>query len=78
MASGLGVVAGAAAERLMRAASGPWTALPSMPSPRHSFGMAALGNRIHIVAGDVQSAMVPAPPGVSIATSAHVAFEVES
>ncbi len=59
-------------------ATDTWTALPSMPSPRHSFGMAALGNRIHIVAGDVQSAMVPAPPGVSIATSAHVAFEVES
>jgi N-acetylneuraminic acid mutarotase len=54
-----------------------WVQLPFMPSPRHSFAMAALGNRIHVVSGDVQSAMVPAPPGgVSFQTSAHDAFEV--
>lgn len=58
-------------------AANGWAQLPFMPSPRHSFAMAALGNRIHIVSGDVQSAMVPAPPGgVSFQTSAHEAFEV--
>ncbi len=50
-----------------------WIQLPFMPSS-HSF---ALGNRIHFVSGDVQSAMVPAPPGgVSFQTSVHDAFEV--
>lgn len=57
-------------------ATDTWEQLPKMPSPRHSFAMAAVANRIHVVSGDVQSAMVPAPPGVSIQTSAHDAFEV--
>ncbi len=52
-----------------------WAPLPYMPSPRHSFAMAALGNRIHIVSGDVQSAMVPLPKGASFVTNAHDAFE---
>ncbi len=57
-------------------ASNTWWQLPPMPSPRHEVAMTALGNRIHIVGGAVQSAIVPLPPGVSFATPAHDAFEV--
>jgi N-acetylneuraminic acid mutarotase len=57
-------------------AADTWAQLPYMPSPRHSFAMAAVGNRIHIVSGDVQSAMVPLPGGASFVTNAHDAFEV--
>ena len=57
-------------------AADTWAQLPYMPSPRHSFAMAALGNRIHVVSGDVQSAIVPPPKGVSLQTDAHDAFEV--
>ena len=56
-------------------AADTWAQLPYMPSPRHSFAMATVGTRIHIVSGDVQSAMVPLPPGASFVTSAHDAFE---
>src|SRR5437588_242271 len=57
-------------------AADTWAQLPYMPSPRHSFAMAAVGNRIHAVSGDVQSAIVPPPKGVSLQTDAHDAFEV--
>ncbi len=57
-------------------ATDTWAQLPYMPSPRHSFAMAAVANRIHIVSGDVQSAMVPLPGGASFVTNAHDAFEV--
>jgi len=40
--------------------------------------MAVLGNRINVVSGDVQAAMVPPPTGVKIQTDAHDAFEVAS
>jgi hypothetical protein len=59
-------------------ATDTWAQLPYMPSPRHSFAMAAVGNRLHIVSGDVQPAMVPLPAGASFVTSAHDAFEVAS
>ncbi len=57
-------------------ASNTWWQLPSMPAPRHESAMAAIGNRIHVVCGDVQSAIVPLPKGVSFALSAHDAFEI--
>jgi N-acetylneuraminic acid mutarotase len=57
-------------------AADTWVQMPYMPSPRHSCGVATLGNRIHIVSGDVQSAMVPLPQGAAFATNAHDAFEV--
>ena len=38
--------------------------------------MAALGNRIHVAGGTVQSAIVPLPTGLSYDTDSHEAFEV--
>jgi hypothetical protein len=50
--------------------------LPSMLLPRHECIMAALGNRIHVAGGSVQSAIVPLPKGLSFDTDSHEAFEV--
>ena len=33
-----------------------WTILPSMPVSRHGLAGAVIGNRLHMVSGDVQSA----------------------
>ena len=57
-------------------ASDTWWQLPSMLLPRHECVMAALGNRIHVAGGTVQSAIVPGPKGVVFDTDAHEAFEV--
>jgi hypothetical protein len=38
--------------------------------------MAALGNRIHVAGGSVQSAIVPLPKGLAFDTDSHEAFEV--
>jgi N-acetylneuraminic acid mutarotase len=57
-------------------ASDTWWQLPSMLLPRHECIMAALGNRIHVAGGTVQSAIVPLPTGLSFDTDSHEAFEV--
>jgi N-acetylneuraminic acid mutarotase len=57
-------------------ASDTWWQLPSMLLPRHECIMAALGNRIHVAGGTVQSAIVPLPKGLNFDTDAHEAFEV--
>jgi N-acetylneuraminic acid mutarotase len=59
-------------------ASDTWWQLPSMLLPRHECVMAALGNRIHVAGGSVQSAIVPLPKGLAFETDAHEAFEVAS
>jgi N-acetylneuraminic acid mutarotase len=59
-------------------ASDTWWRLPSMLLPRHEGIMAALGNRIHVAGGTVQSAIVPLPKGLSFDTDSHEAFEVAS
>jgi N-acetylneuraminic acid mutarotase len=59
-------------------ASDTWWQLPSMLLPRHEGIMAALGNRIHVAGGSVQSAIVPLPKGVSFSTDSHEAFEVSA
>ena len=59
-------------------ASDTWWPLPSMLLPRHECIMAALGNRIHVAGGSVQSAIVPLPKGLSFDTDSHEAFEVTS
>ena len=59
-------------------ASDTWWQLPSMLLPRHECIMAALGNRIHVAGGSVQSAIVPLPKGLAFETDAHEAFEVGS
>src|SRR5215831_11181111 len=55
-------------------ASNTWTVLPSMPVSRHGLAGAVLGNRLHMVSGDVQSAGT----GVEVNTNAHDAFELEA
>ena len=52
-------------------ATNQWSILPSMPVSRHGLAGAALGNRLHMVSGDVQSAGT----GVQVHTDAHDAFE---
>lgn len=59
-------------------ASDTWWPLPSMLLPRHERIMTALGNRIHVAGGSVQSAIVPLPRGLAFETDSHEAFEVTS
>jgi N-acetylneuraminic acid mutarotase len=54
-------------------ASNRWTLMPSMPVSRHGLAGAVLGNRLHMVSGDVQSAGT----GVAVHTESHDAFELE-
>ena len=51
-----------------------WIALPQMPIPRHGLAGAVLGNRLHLVSGDVQSAGIA---GMHLHSDAHDAFEPE-
>ncbi len=53
-------------------ASNSWTVLPSMPVSRHGLAGAVVGNRLHMVSGDVQSA----GSGVQVHTDSHDAFEL--
>src|SRR5262245_1475784 len=52
-------------------ATNTWTTLPSMPTSRHGLASAVLGNRIHMVSGDTQSAL----SGAHGQTEAHDAYE---
>ena len=52
-------------------ATNTWTVLPSMPVSRHGLAGAVVGNRLHMVSGDVQSA----GSGVQVHTDSHDAFE---
>jgi N-acetylneuraminic acid mutarotase len=54
-------------------ASNSWTVLPSLPVSRHGLAGAVLGNRLHMVSGDVQSAGT----GVQVHSDSHDAFELE-
>jgi len=54
-------------------ASNSWTVLPSLPVSRHGLAGAVLGNRLHIVSGDVQSAGT----GVQVHSDSHDAFELD-
>ena len=51
-----------------------WTSMPVMPTPRHGFAAAFIGNGFHVVSGETQAAGT----GVSGATTAHDVFEVKS
>jgi hypothetical protein len=51
-----------------------WSLLPSLPVSRHGLAGAALGNRLHMVSGDVQSAGT----GIAVHTDSHDAFEPEA
>jgi N-acetylneuraminic acid mutarotase len=52
-------------------ASNSWQTLQPMPVSRHGLAGAVLGNRLHMVSGDVQSAGT----GVHVHTDAHDAYE---
>ncbi len=54
-------------------AANRWTLLPSMPVSRHGLAGAVVGNRLHMVSGDVQSAGT----GIQVHTESHDAFELE-
>jgi N-acetylneuraminic acid mutarotase len=55
-------------------AANRWAVLPSMPVSRHGLAGAVVGNRLHMVSGDVQSA----GSGVQVHTESHDAFEFEA
>ena len=52
-------------------ASNTWTEMPPMPVSRHGLAVGVIGNRLHVVSGDVQSAGT----GVEVSTPEHDAFE---
>ena len=54
-------------------ATNRWFALPRMPVPRHGLAGGIVGNRLHLVSGDVQSAGIP---GMNMHSDAHDAFEI--
>ncbi len=49
-----------------------WIVLPRMPVLRHGLAGAVIGNRLHLVSGDVQSAGIA---GMQLHADAHDAFE---
>lgn len=55
-------------------AANKWTVLPSMPVSRHGLAGAVVGNGLHMVSGDVQSAGT----GVEVHTPEHDVFELEA
>ena len=54
-------------------ANNTWSTLPSLPVPRHGLAGAVIGNRLHIVSGDVQSAGT----GVHVDSEDHDVFEFD-
>ena len=52
-------------------ASNAWTVLPSMPVSRHGLAGGVVGNRLHMVSGDVQSAGT----GVQVHSDSHDAYD---
>ena len=50
-----------------------WTVLPNMPVGRHGLAGAVVGNRLHMVSGNVQSART----GVHVHTESHDAYELK-
>jgi hypothetical protein len=54
-------------------ATNTWTVLPQLPIPRHGLAGDVIGNRLHLVSGDVQSAGIA---GMSLHSDPHDAFEL--
>lgn len=54
-------------------ATNRWSILPRMPVPRHGLAGGVIGNRLHFVSGDVQSAGIA---GVNVHSDSHDAFEI--
>lgn len=57
-------------------AANTWTTLPPIPVPRHGHAGDFLGNRLHVVSGDVQSLGGAKPDDVQIETDLHHALEI--
>jgi N-acetylneuraminic acid mutarotase len=55
-----------------------WERLPRMPVPRHGLAGAVVGNRFHLVSGDIQSSIVPRPKPAEFHVELHDAFEFSS
>jgi N-acetylneuraminic acid mutarotase len=55
-------------------AANRWTVLPQMPVSRHGLAGAVVGNKLHMVSGDVQSAGT----GVEVHSDAHDTYELEA
>jgi len=52
-------------------ASNTWSEMPAMPVSRHGLAVGVIGNQLHVISGDVQSA----GSGVEVSTGEHDAFE---
>lgn len=52
-------------------ANNGWTEMPPMPVSRHGLAVGIIGNHLHVVSGDVQSAGT----GVEVSTGEHDMFE---
>lgn len=50
-----------------------WSELPMMPIPRHGLAGAVVGNQLHLVSGDVQSAGIS---DMHLVTDSHDVFEL--
>jgi len=55
-----------------------WASLPPLPVPRHGHAGDFLGNRLHVVSGDVQSLGGAKPADVQIETDLHHALEIST
>jgi N-acetylneuraminic acid mutarotase len=53
-------------------ATNSWATFPRMPVPRHGLAGAVIGNRLHLVSGEVQSAGIE---GMHLQSDSHDAFE---
>ena len=53
-------------------ATNMWTEMPPMPVSRHGLAVGVIGNRLHVISGDVQSAGT----GVEVSTGEHDAFDL--
>jgi N-acetylneuraminic acid mutarotase len=52
-------------------ANNTWTEMPPMPVPRHGLAVGVIGNRLHVIGGDVQSAGT----GIEVSTGEHDVFD---
>jgi len=52
-------------------ASNTWTEMPPMPVSRHGLAVGVIGNRLHVISGDVQSAGT----GIEVSTGEHDVFD---
>src|SRR5260370_40366382 len=52
-------------------ASNTWSEMPPMPVPRHGLAVGVIGNQLHVISGDVQSAGC----GVEGSTCEHISLQ---